>query len=79
VTDDDDDIRREERAIYAIVAAVACPVVIGVAIEGTALDGGAALCLVLASLAIAGIVAGARAITRSRLPRARIHDRHRRR
>lgn len=72
---DDSEIESEERAIYAIVAVVMTAVVIGVITDGAPLDGGAGLSLLLGALAIAGLVAGIRAVTRSRLPVARVHRR----
>lgn len=71
-TDDDDDgeIEREERAIYAIVVAAMLPVIIGLGVEGNAIDGGGAVSLILVSLGVVGLVASIRAVLRPRLPRA---------
>ena len=70
-----DEVESEERAIYAIIAAAISPVVIGVLLDGSTIDGGGALSLLLAVFALVGLVAGIRRMTRSRLPRARIHRR----
>jgi hypothetical protein len=56
------DTEREERAIYAIVAVVAGPVVFGAVLAG-ALDGGATLC---ALLTFGGLVGLASRTVRSR-------------
>ena len=70
-TDEEDlEIEREERAIYAIVIAAMLPVIIGLAVEGDAIDGGGAVSLMLVSLGFVGLVASVRAILRPRLPRA---------
>lgn len=75
---DDLDIAREERQIYAIVVGASLPVVLGLMIEGGSMDGGTTLSLVLVVLGVAGLVTGlvaaARALVRPRLPRATIHD-----
>jgi hypothetical protein len=68
--DEDHDIEREERAIYAIVIAAMLPVMIGLAFEGGAIDGGSALSLFLVALAVIGLGAGIRAFFARRLPRA---------
>ena len=68
--DEDLEIEREERAIYAIVIAAMLPVIIGLAVEGNAIDGGGAVSLILVSLGVVGLVASLRAILRPRLPRA---------
>lgn len=77
--DDDQAIQREELGIYAIIIAASAPVVIGLAIEGGELDGGATLSLVLVVLGIVGLIAGVvaalRALLKSRLPRAIIRRR----
>jgi hypothetical protein len=74
MTEEDLDIQREERAIYAIMIAACAPVVIALVIEGGVLDGGATLSLAVVVLGfvglIAGIVAAARARRNARLPRA---------
>jgi hypothetical protein len=51
------------------------PVIIGMFLEGDVIDGGGTLSLLLVVLAVAGIVAGIRAFTSARLPRARIYRR----
>lgn len=72
ITDNDDiEIEREERAIYAIVIAAMLPVVIGLTLEGSSIDGGGAISLLLVSLGVVGLVASVRALLRSRVPRAR--------
>ena len=68
-----DDVESEERAIYAIVAAAVSPVVVGVLLDGSTIDGGGALSMLLAITALVGLVAGVRRMTRSRLPVARVH------
>ena len=76
-TDEDDEIVREERQIYAIVMAASGPVVLGLLLEGGSMDGGTTLSLVLVVLSviglIAGLAAGARALSRPKLPRATVH------
>lgn len=64
----EDDVRREERAIYVIAIVMLAPAVI-VAIASTSLGSGTTLCLVGAVLAAIGF---ARSMRRSRLPRARV-------
>lgn len=73
MTDADRELAREERAIYAIITAALAPVVVGILIEGQAIEGGGALSLLLVVLGVAGLLAGLRAFGRSRLPRARVH------
>ena len=72
MTADDEDIEREERAIYAIIAMAASPVVIGLMIQGGVIDGGATVSILLVLTALAGL---SRLVHRRRLPRARIHTR----
>ena len=72
--EDEMEIAREERHIYAIVVAASLPVVFAIAVDGGAMDGGATLSLVLTVLGvvglIAGIIGGLRALLKQRLPRA---------
>jgi hypothetical protein len=71
-TDNDEiEIEREERAIYAIVIAAMLPVVVGLTLEGATIDGGGAISLLLVSLGVVGLVASVRALLGSRVPRAR--------
>ena len=69
--DPGDDVEREERAIYAIVITAMLPVVVGVGLEGSAVDAGGAISLLLVAFALAGLAAGIRAMFRPKLPRAR--------
>lgn len=80
--DDDKDghaVRREELAIYAIIVAASMPVLIGLAIEGGELDGGATLSMVLVVFGIVGLIAGVsaavRAFVKPRLPVATVRRR----
>ena len=75
--DEDQECEREERAIYAIIAAAASPVVIGVLIEGSGLDAGSTLTFGLAACALVGLGSCIRALSKSRLPRAKVHRRTR--
>ena len=70
---EDNEVETEERAIYGIIACAISPVVVGVIIEGSTIDGGGAFSLLVAVCALVGLVAGIRAISRVRLPRARIY------
>jgi hypothetical protein len=71
VTDDDGDIEREERAIYAIVAVICAPIVVA---AGGVFDGGSTLGLLLT---LVGLVGVGRLLRRPRFPSARIHVRRR--
>ena len=80
--DNDDDgqaVRREELGIYAIIVAASLPVLIGLAIEGGEIDGGATLSMVLVVFGlvglIAGVVAAVRAFVKPRLPVATVRRR----
>ena len=77
--DDDRAIQREELGIYAIIVAASAPVVIGLAIEGGEIDGGATLSLVLVVFGIVGLIAGVvaalRAFVKPRLPVATVRRR----
>ena len=75
---EDPDLEAEERAIYAIIALAASPVVIGVLLDGAEIDAGGTLSLIVVACAIAGLVARIRAVAPCRLPRARVHDRRQR-
>lgn len=68
--DEDLEIEREERAIYAIIVAAMLPVVIGLSLAGGVINGGNALSLLLVALGVVGLFAGLRAISVRRLPRA---------
>lgn len=78
--DHDQGIQREELGIYAIIVAASAPVVIGLAIEGGEIDGGATLSLVLVVLGVVGLIAGVaaaiRAFVKPRLPVATVHRRN---
>lgn len=76
-TDDDKEIEREERAIYWIITVALSPVVIGIALEGRALDGGGTLSLIFVVLGVIGILTGLHVFSRHRLPPARVHRRNR--
>ncbi len=73
----DIEVEREERGIYAIITMASLPVVLGLLLEGGSMDGGTTLSLVLVVLGvtglIAGLVAGARALSRPKIPRATVH------
>ncbi len=76
MTDDEDcEVETEERAIYGIITLAACPVVIGVVIEGGTLDAGGTMSLMIVVLGVIGLLAGLRAFSKPRLPPARIHRR----
>jgi hypothetical protein len=71
----DTEIEQEERAIYAIIALAACPVVIGLMIEGGVIDGGGTLSILLVVVGIVGILTTFGLLRRSKIARARIHTR----
>lgn len=71
----DIDIEHEERAIYAIIALAASPVVIGLMIEGGVIDGGGTLSILLVVASLIGLLTTFGLLRRSRLARARIHTR----
>lgn len=71
--EDDKDVEREERAIYAIITVAILPVVIGIFIERGVIDAGGTLSLILVALGVIGLLAGLRVFARVRLPRARVH------
>jgi hypothetical protein len=60
-----DEIEREERAIYLVIALAAIPVLIGVAIQGDAIDAGATISLGCVVLALIGLLQ----LRRARLPK----------
>jgi uncharacterized membrane protein YqjE len=70
----DEDIEREERAIYAIAIIALAPVVIVAALRRVHFDSGASLCLLFVVLAAAGLVTTIVRGRRQHLPRARIHE-----
>jgi hypothetical protein len=72
-SDEDLDIEREERGIYAIITMASAPVVIGLAVEGGVFDGGSTLSLAMAAVGVVGLVAGLRAVVGHKLPRAIVH------
>lgn len=65
---EDQDIEREERAIYLILLAVCTPILISLLIRRGVIDGGDTVILIVVGLGIAGLVAG----LRHRSRRARI-------
>ena len=65
------EIEREERAIYMIMLAACAPILIALAIEHRAIDGGNALMVILVVLGLVGLGTGLRSV-RTRLPRARV-------
>lgn len=69
----DEDIEREERAIYAIAIIALAPVVIVAVLRRAVFDGGTNLCLILVVLGAAGLLATYMRTTPPRLPRARVH------
>ena len=71
---DDDYAEREERAIYAIMAVVATPVLVAVGVQGLVIDSGATLCMLLGLIGVIGFVLGLRR-ARHPLPHARVHRR----
>lgn len=69
----DSELETEERAIYAIIAIAACPVVIGFLIGGGVIDGGGTVSMLLVAIGVVGFVASFGVIRRARLARARVH------
>lgn len=67
----DIEVEREERAIYLIVLAACAPILIALGIENRAIEGGNALMLILVALGLVGLLAGAIAMRRARVPHAR--------
>ena len=51
-----DEIEREERIIYVVIALACLPVVIAAFIHGGALDGGASISLIMVVAAIVGLL-----------------------
>lgn len=51
-----DEIEREERAIYVVIGLACLPVVIAAIIHGGALDGGASISLLMVVVAIGGLI-----------------------
>jgi hypothetical protein len=72
---EDQEIDREERAIYAIITFAILPVVIGMLLEGRVFDAGGTLSLALVVLGVIGLVVGFRLVGARRIPRARVHRR----
>jgi hypothetical protein len=71
----DEDIEREERAIYSIVIVALAPVVIVAALRRVNFDGGTSLCLLFVIPALVGLAATVVRARRPRIPRARALDR----
>jgi hypothetical protein len=75
MSDQDLEIRREERAIYIIIMVALSPVVVAALYRGGAsIDGGTTLSFLIVALGVLGLATGVR-VMRSRLPRARVHRR----
>jgi hypothetical protein len=69
----DDEVEREERAIYLIVIAALAPVVVVAVVRNVDFGGGTTLCLTGVVLGAIGLMASVvRALRRPRLPRARV-------
>lgn len=73
----DEDIEREERAIYTIAIVALAPVVIVAIVQQVQFDGGTSLCLLFVVLAAIGLVTTLAGRRRRHLPQARIYDRTR--
>jgi len=71
--EDDLEIEREERGIYAIITMACAPVVIGLLLDGAVIDGGGTLSLALVAIGAMGLLAGLRAVVARKLPRAIVH------
>ncbi|MEO8704650.1 MAG: hypothetical protein ABI867_31635 [Kofleriaceae bacterium] len=54
--DADDEVGREERAIYVIIIAAGAPVTIAAAIGGGVIDSGTTLCLVIVVAGVLGLL-----------------------
>jgi len=71
-----DEIEREERIIYVVIALACLPVVIAAFVHGGSLDGGASISLIMVVVAIVGLlgIAAHRLRDRrdARLPSARV-------
>ncbi len=67
----DNELRREERAIYLIVLAACAPILIALGIDRRPLDGGNTLVLILVTLGLFGLMAGFVEVRRRRVPHAR--------
>jgi hypothetical protein len=65
-----DDVVREERAIYALLVVVLAPVPISAIVQRAEFGGGATLCLIGAALGVLGLLASLRALRRPGLPAA---------
>jgi hypothetical protein len=75
MSDPDQEIEREERAIYIIILGALSPVVVAVLLRGDGVfDAGTTLSFLIVALGILGLAAGLRA-WRARLPRARVYRR----
>lgn len=73
-----DEIVREERAIYIIILVALAPVVVSLVYHGAhTIDGGTTLSLLIVACGIVGLAACVRKM-RSRFPIARIHNARRR-
>lgn len=73
--DHDTEVKREERAIYAIIAMAVSPVVIGLLIQGGVIDGGATLSILVVVAALVGLLTTFGLLRRKRIPAARVHTR----
>jgi hypothetical protein len=72
-----DEIEREERAIYVVIGLACLPVVIAAFVHGGALDGGASLSLLMVVVALGGLIGLAWHKHRRRrevIPRAQLHQ-----
>lgn len=67
----DNELRREERAIYLIVLAACAPILIALGIDRRPVDGGNTLVLILVTLGLFGLLAGFVEMRRRRVPHAR--------
>ena len=67
----DDDVVREERAMYAVLVVVLAPVPIIALAQRAEFSGSATLCLIGAVLGVVGLRATVRALRRPGLPSAR--------
>jgi hypothetical protein len=73
--DEQSEIAREERGIYAIIVAASLPVVLAFVVERLQVDSGATLSLVLMLVGLTGLLAGIAPLRRAikaRIPRAHI-------
>jgi hypothetical protein len=71
----DDDIQREERAIYLVAIVVLAPVVVLALVQRLSFDGGVTMCLATVVLGVIGLIATFLG-RRDRLPPARARKSH---